>query len=88
MAKVIVFHFTEPARLPRLSEEEIKDIQKKFENVLGDYPEVRFNGAFVDENGMGICDWEAPDAKTVKEIIEKALGSPPADPTIVVKKVL
>jgi len=37
---------------------------------------------------MGICDWEAPDADTVKEIVRKALGSPPYDPTIVVERVL
>jgi len=42
----------------------------------------------VNEEGMGICDWEAPNAEVVKEIVEKVLGSPPVDPVIVVKKVL
>ena len=88
MAKVIVFHYTEEGRLPKLSEEELNDIMKKFYDVLKDYPHVKFNGTYVDENGMGICDWEAPNAEVVKEIVEKALGSPPADPTIVVKRVL
>jgi len=37
---------------------------------------------------MGICDWDAPDAEVVKEIVTKALGAPPADPVIVVKKVM
>lgn len=87
MAKVIVFHFTEAGRLPKLSEEELKGVRRKFDEVLKDYPGVSFS-TYVDKNGMGICDWEAPDAGTVKEIVEKALGSPPADPTVVVKKVL
>jgi hypothetical protein len=37
---------------------------------------------------MGICDWEAPNANIVKEIVKKVLGAPPADPVIVVKRVL
>lgn len=37
---------------------------------------------------MGICDWEAPNVEVVKEVIEKALGAPPVDPVIEVKRVL
>ena len=40
--------------------------------ILKEYPDVKFNGTYVDEKGMGICDWEAPNA--VREIVEKALG--------------
>jgi hypothetical protein len=87
MAKVIVFHFTEQGRLPKLTEEELKNLREKFDEELKNYPGVTLS-TYVDENGMGICDWEAPDAETVKKIVEKVLGSPPADPTIVVKKVL
>ena len=54
--------------------------------ILKEYPDVKFNGTYVDEKGMGICDWEAPNA--VREIVEKALGKPPVDPVIVVKRVL
>jgi len=88
MAKVIVFHYTDKGRFPKLSKEELNDIMKKFYDVLKDYPDVKFNGTYVDENGMGICDWEAPNAEVVKEIVEKVLGSPPTDPTIVVERVL
>ena len=59
MAKVIVFHFTEKGRLPKLSEEELKEIRRKFLEVLKDYPDVTFHGTYVNEEGMGICDWEA-----------------------------
>lgn len=88
MAKVVVFHYTEEGRLPKLSSEELEDVKKKFEEVLKNYPDVKFNGTYINEEGMGICDWEAPDAEVVKEIINKALESPPHDPTIVVKRVL
>ncbi len=56
--------------------------------MLKDYPDVTFYGTWVDENGMGICLWEAPSSEVVKEIVKKVLGSPPVDPVIEVKKVL
>lgn len=88
MAKVFVFHYTEAGILPKLSEKELRDIMKGFYEVLKGYPDVKFNGTYVDENGMGICDWEAPNADVVKEIVKKVLGAPPTDSTIVVKRVL
>ena len=88
MVKILVFHYSEEGRLPKLSQKELEGIMRKFYDVLKDYPNVKFNGTYVDENGMGICDWEAPNPEIVKEIIEKALGSPPIDPVIAVKRVL
>jgi len=88
VAKVLVFHFTENGRLPSLSNEEAQGITSKINEVLKDYPDVKFNGTFVDENGKGICDWDAPNADVVNEIVEKVLGAPPADGAVVVKKVL
>jgi len=88
MARVIVFHYTEKGRLPKLSREELNDIMRRFYDVLKEYPDVKFDGTYVDENGMGICWWEAPNAEVVKEIVKKALGAPPTDPTIVVERVL
>jgi len=88
MGKILVFHFTEKGRLPKLSKKELDEIVKKFHKVLIDYPDVKFNGTFVDENGMGICDWDAPNVKLVKEVIEKVLGAPPVDPVVEVKRVL
>jgi len=88
MAKILVFHYTEEGRLPKLSKKELEDIMTQLYEVLKDYPEAKFNGTYVDENGMGICDWEAPNANIVKEILKKVLGAPPADPVIVVERVL
>ena len=66
MAKVFVFHYTEAGILPKLREKELRDIMKGFYEVLKGYPDVKFNGTYVDENGMGICDWEAPNADVVE----------------------
>jgi len=88
MAKVLLFHYTEGGKLPKLSKKELEAIMRQFYEVLKDYPEVKFNGAYVDEDGMRICDWDAPNANVVKEIVKKVLGAPPADPVIVVKRVL
>jgi hypothetical protein len=87
MAKVIVFHYTDKGRLLPLREEELNEIKKKFYDELKNYPDVWFNGAFVDEGGRGICEWEAPTAEVVEEIIKKVIGEPPAD-GVVVKRVL
>ena len=88
MPPIIVFHFTDEGRLPKLSEEELRDIRSKFLEVLKGYPEVTFYGTWVDEEGRGVCLWEAPSPEVVKEIVEKVLGSPPVDPVILPKKVL
>ena len=74
MVKVVVFHYTEEGRLPKLNKKELEDIMNQFYEVLKDYPEVKFNGTYVDENGMGFCDWDAPDAEVVKEIVKKVRG--------------
>lgn len=88
VAKVVVFHFSENGRLPALSKEEADGITSKIAAGLKNYPGVKFNGTFVDKNGKGICDWEAPNAEVVCEIVEKVLGAPPADGAVVVTKAL
>lgn len=87
MPLIIVFHFTQAGKLPNLAEDVRRDVRAKFLEVLKDYPDVTFYGTWVDEEGRGVCLWEAPSAETVKEIVAKVLGSPPADPVIEVKKV-
>lgn len=88
MPLIIVFHFTDKGRLPKLSEKELAEIRKKFLDVLKNYPKVTFYGTWVNGEGRGICIWEAPNPNVVKEIVAKVLGKPPVDPVIEVKKVL
>jgi len=88
MAKILVFHYTEKGKLPKLTKEQLNDICNKIYDELKNYPDVKFNGTFIDEEGRGICDWDAPNAKVVEEIIVKVLGAPPVDGMSVVKRVL
>lgn len=87
MAKILVFHFTEKGKLPSLTTEQFIDSRNKFLDVLKEYPDVHFNGTYVDENGMGVCVWEAPTTEVVKEVVQKALGEPPVGPVIAVNQV-
>ena len=91
MVTVIVFHFTEKGLLPtKLSEEAYRSLRTEIDKVLEDpkYKDVYFNGTFVDENGKGVCLWNAPNAEIVKEVIEEVLGCPPVDGAIEVKQVI
>lgn len=92
MAKVILFHYEEN-KFPELGEEELKSVRDDFLEELKDYPPGIRVDTYVNQNGMGICDWEVPDqiedpVGTVEEIVEEVLGEPPADPVVEVKKVL
>ena len=73
-------------RLPKLDEAAKQALLKKAQELLARYPGVKFNGSFVDDEGVGICDWEAPDAETVERIV-KELGAP-YDKVVAVKQVL
>jgi len=88
MVKVIVFHYTENGRLPKLSMNELNDIMKNIYDELKNYPDVKYNGTYVDNEGKGICDWDAPNAEVVTKILNKVLGGPPVDGAIEVKRVL
>lgn len=94
MAKVILFHY-DKFLLPKLSEEELKELRDGFLEELKSYPPGIRVDTYVDKEGtgIGICDWEVPDeienpVETVEEIVEKVLGEPPADAVIKAKKVL
>jgi len=88
MVKVIVFHYTDNDRLPKLSKNELNEIMKNIYNELKNYPDVKYNGTYVDNEGKGICDWDAPNVEVVNEILNKVLGRPPVDGAIEVKRVL
>lgn len=87
MPRIIVMRYDDGV-LPsdNLTDEKKKEAAEKLEAFLKDNPEVKFNGTFVDEDGMGIDDWEAADT----DIIEKALEAMdlPHDEIIEVEKVM
>jgi len=84
VVRVLVIHLDK--KVPKLDERAKEELLKKAQEVLKNYPGVQFKGTFVDEEGIGICDWEAPDAATVERIV-KELGVP-YDKVVAVKQVL
>jgi len=62
------------------------DVGSKVGQFLKDNPDIKFNGLWVNEEGIGICDWEAPSAEIVKNAVE-AVGIP-HDEVVEVKRVM
>jgi len=84
VVRVLVIHLNN--KVPKLDEKTKGELLKRAQEVLQKYPGVQFKGTFVDEEGVGICDWEAPDAATVEKIV-KELGVP-YDKVVAVRQVL
>jgi len=73
-------------KVPKLDQKTKSELLKRAQEVLKKYPGVQYKGTFVDENGVGICDWEAPDVATMEKVV-KELGIP-YDKIVAVKQVL
>jgi len=87
MSKILVMRYAEGIiDLDDLTEEKKKEISDKVEAFLKDNPEVKFNGLWVDEDGMGVCEWEAPDVETVETALDDV--GLPHDEVIEVEKVM
>ena len=84
MVMVLVIHLKK--KIPKLDEKAKEQLMKKAQEVLKNYPGVQFKGTFVDENGIGVCDWEAPDAATVEKVVKELRV--PYDKVVAVKQVL
>jgi hypothetical protein len=87
MAKVFVMRYNKGKLPPSAITDEFKQqVGGALEAYLKDNPGVKFNGLYVNEEGVGICDWEAPDAETVKKFIDGAGGA--YDEIVAVEKLL
>ena len=84
MVRVFVIHLNN--KVPKLDQKTKSELLKRAQEVLKKYPGVQYKGTFVDENGVGICDWEAPDVATMEKVV-KELGIP-YDKIVAVKQVL
>ncbi len=76
MVRVFVMRY-DKGKLPpaSITEEKKTEVGGKVKELLEANPDVKFNGLWVNEDGIGICDWEAPNADTVKKAVE-AVGMP------------
>ena len=87
MAKVLVLRHNKGKLPPSALTDEFKDqVGEAMEKYFKENPEVKFNGLWVNEAGIGICDWEAPDADSVKSFIDSVGGT--YDEIVAVEKVL
>lgn len=84
MGRVLVIHCTEKGKLP-LAQLNKEETLAKLTELLKANPGISTTGAFTNDDGVGICDWEAPSADKVKEIVD-ALGAP-YDAIVEVKQV-
>lgn len=55
-----------------LTEEKKKEYIEKIEAFLKEHPDVKFNGTWVDSDGWGYDEWEAPDIETVEKALAEA----------------
>ena len=67
-------------------EERVKRIRELYD-VLKEYPDVKYEGLWVDDKGRGICIWEAPNAQIVREIVERIWKRPFSDLIIEVRRI-
>jgi len=87
MAKVLVIR-NSAGKLPpsALTDEFKQQVGGAMAKYLKENPDVKFNGLWVNQDGVGICDWEAPNAEAVKRFIDAAGGT--YDDIVAVEKVL
>jgi hypothetical protein len=76
MAKVFVMRYNKGKIPPSALTDEFKQqLGGALETYLKEHPQVKFNGLWINEEGVGICDWDAPDVESVKNFIDSAGGS-------------
>ena len=90
MARIITMRYSEEGRLPDATEEQLADLQQHVVETVAEYDDVEFLGTFANEEGMGICEWDAPDVETVEAIYEEsgAIDVAPSDEIIEVQQIL
>ncbi len=88
MARIIVYHYSPAARVPALTPAQCAEVRSRYDAALAAYPGVSLLGVFVDANGQGICEWEAPSVAVVNEIITQVDGHPPVDGAVAVRKII
>lgn len=72
MVKVLEIHYEK--KLPELDKEDLGEVKENLQAFLSDYPNTELKKILVSEEGIAVEEWEAPDAETVEEIVEKLMG--------------
>ena len=85
MAKIIVFHYKKDCQVPELSAAQIAEVKAAYGKELENHPDVKMVGVFIDENGKGFCEWDAPNVEIVKQIVFNVTGEYPGEEPVVVE---
>lgn len=72
MSKVLAIRYTDDGKLPDVPEKEFQQLQDTVMELLEQRDNIEFNGTYVNEEGIGVCEWDAPSAEDVQEIYEEA----------------
>ena len=76
MVKVLVLRHNKGKLPPSALTDEFKQqVGGAMEKYFKENPGVKFNGLWVNEEGIGICDWDAPNAESVKSFIDSVGGT-------------
>jgi hypothetical protein len=76
MARILELHLTPKGRVQKpTTPEQLKQFKEAFQKALKQNPKVKYKGTFVDKDGVGICDLQAPNAEAVEKIC-KGLNFP------------
>jgi hypothetical protein len=69
-----------------LTDEVKKQLGGALEKYYKENPGVKFNGLWVNEEGVGVCQWDSPDTESVKRFFD-SIGEA-YDEIVAVEKVL
>ena len=76
LVKVLVLrHDKGKLPLSALTDEFKEQVGGAMGKYLEENPDVKFNGLWINEEGVGICDWDAPATEMVKKFIDSVGGS-------------
>ena len=76
MVRVLVIHCTEKGKLPKMTPEQGEELKKTVGKFLEENPDVTYNGSFLDPDGVGICDFEAPSAEVIERLVRDLVKAP------------
>ena len=74
--RVLVIHCTEKGRLPKLTPEQGEALKENLTKALEENPEVEYKGTWLNPDGIGICDFEAPNTEVIESIVKEKLKAP------------
>jgi hypothetical protein len=79
MPKFYCVHYTEKARIPKMTAEQKAGLKKAIGEASAKMPAVKFNSVMWDPNtGIGFADIDAPNAQAAQDFL-KAINAPPND---------